>query len=224
MTERTAGSGSTSPEATGAHRPTEEQDVSGQNTSSQRDVDTQRLTEQKRREEFGGFNIGADFFGWLVAVAMTVLLAGIVGAIATAVGSSLEVNRNEAERQAGVFGLGVAIALLVVLMLAYFAGGYVAGRMSRYDGGRQGFGVWLFGLIVTLLVVGVGALFGSQYNVFERVNLPSMPIPTDTATWGGIIALAAILVGTLLAAFVGGKVGERYHRKIDRVRVTSDDI
>ncbi len=77
--------------------------------------------------------------------------------------------------------------------------------------------MWLFGLLATLLVVGVGALFGSQYDIFDRVNLPSMPIPSDTATWGGLITLGAVLVGTLLAAFLGGKVGQRYHTKVDRV-------
>jgi hypothetical protein len=175
-------------------------------------------TEAKRREEFGGFNLGADFFGWLVAVAMAVLLASIVGAIAAAVGSSLHVTQTDAQRQAGTFGIATAIALLVILMIAYYAGGYVAGRMSRYDGGRQGLGVWLIGLLVTIVVVGIGIIFGSQYDIFHRVNLPSVPIPSDTATWGGIITLAAVLVGTLLAAVLGGKVGRRYHTKVDRVR------
>jgi hypothetical protein len=175
-------------------------------------------TEARRREEFGGFNLGADFFGWLVAVAMAVLLASIVGAIAAAVGSTLQVTQTDAQRQAGTFGLATAIALLVVLMVAYYAGGYVAGRMSRYDGGRQGFGVWLIGVVVTIVVVAVGIGFGSEYDIFQRVNLPSVPIPSDTATWGGIITLAAILIGTLLTAIVGGKVGRRYHSKVDRVR------
>ncbi len=179
--------------------------------------EARRSTEDARREEFGGFNFGADFFGWLVAVALTVLLAGLVGAIATAVGSTLNVDQTDAERQAGTFGIATAIALLVTLMIAYFAGGYVAGRMSRFDGARQGVGVWLIGLLVTLIVVGVGAIFGSQYNVFQRVNLPSMPIPTEKATWGAIITLLAVLLGTLLAAVAGGKVGQRYHTKVDRV-------
>ncbi len=180
-----------------------------------------RRVQEARKEMFGGFNLGADFFGWLVAVALTVLLAGIIGAITAAVGASLNVDQTDAERQAGTFGLATAIVLLVTLMIAYYAGGYVAGRMSRFDGGRQGVGVWLIGLLVTLLVVGLGAFFGSQYNVLQRVKVPSMPIPTDTATWGGLITLAAVLLGTLLAAVVGGKVGQRYHIKVDRV--TSDD-
>ena len=40
-------------------------------------------------------------------------------------------------------GVGGAIAVLVVLMIAYYCGGYVAGRMARFDGLRQGVGVWM---------------------------------------------------------------------------------
>jgi amino acid transporter len=174
-------------------------------------------TEGLRREVYGGFNLGAAFFGWLVAVALTVLLASIVGAIAAALGNTLNFTQSDAQRQAGTVAVSTAVALLVVLMIAYFAGGYVAGRMSRYDGGRQGSGVWLIGLIVTVVAVLVGVVAGSQYDIFRRVNLPSIPVPTDTLTTGGIIALAAVLLGTLIAAFAGGKAGERYHRRIDSI-------
>ena len=181
------------------------------------DENDRSRVEEAQKEKYGGLNLGADFFGWLVAIALTVLLVGVIGAIAAAVGASLNVNQTDAERQAGTFGLATAIALLLTLMIAYYAGGYVAGRMSRFDGGKQGVGVWVIGLLVTLIVVGLGAIFGSQYNVLPRVSVPSIPIPTDTATWGGIITLAAVLLGTLLAAVVGGKVGQRYHTKVDRV-------
>ncbi len=180
-------------------------------------TDREADREARRRDEYGGTNVGAAFFGWLVAIGMTLILAGILGAIAAAVGSNLDVGLKQAKSSAESIGIGAGIALLVVLMVAYFTGGYVAGRMSRYDGGRQGVAVWLIGLLVTIIVVGVGALAGDQYNIFKRVNLPSLPIPTDSATIGGLIALAVILLGTLLAAFLGGKAGERYHRKIDRV-------
>ncbi len=39
------------------------------------------------REKFGGFNWGSAFFGWLVAVAASVLLLAIVGAIGGPVGA-----------------------------------------------------------------------------------------------------------------------------------------
>ena len=32
---------------------------------------------------YRGFKFGAAFFGWLVAISMTALLAGVIGAIAT---------------------------------------------------------------------------------------------------------------------------------------------
>jgi hypothetical protein len=63
----------------------------------------------------------------------------------------------------------------------------------------------------------VGIIAGSQYDIFQRIDLPSLPVPTDKLTTGGLIAVAGLLLGTLLAAFLGGKTGERYHRKIDRI-------
>jgi hypothetical protein len=57
--------------------------------------------------------------------------------------------------------------------------------------------------------------------VLEQLNLPSLPVGEATLTTGGAIALAAVVLGTLLAAVVGGKAGERYHRKIDRVGFTA---
>lgn len=172
--------------------------------------------EERRREKFGGVNWGAGFFGWLVAVGVSILLTSIIGAIAAGIGYSQNVSQSDAERQAGTIGLVAAIVLIVVLMIGYYAGGYVAGRMSRYDGGRQGLGVWLIGLIVTILAIAAGALFGSEYNVLSRVSLPTLPISTDTLSLGGIIAAVAVLALTLIAALAGGAVGRRYHTRVDR--------
>ena len=168
------------------------------------------------REQFGGRNLGACFFGWLVAIGMAILLTGIIGAIAAAVSETASITQSDAEREAGSIGVGAAVVLLVVLTVGYYCGGYVAGRMSRFDGGRQGVGVWLIGLLVTVVAVGLGALFGSQYNVLDRVDLPSVPISGDEIGWGGAITAAAVVVVTLLAAMVGGKVGHRYHTRVDR--------
>lgn len=168
------------------------------------------------RERFGGINWGSAFFGWLVAVAVAVLLTSIVGAAAAGVGTNTAVTQSDAEREAGTIGVVAAAVLLAVLMLAYYAGGYVAGRMSRFDGGKQGLAVWVIGLVVTLVAVGLGILFGSQYNIFDRVDLPTVPLPRDTLSWGGAVAAVAVLVGTLLAGMTGGKVGQHYHRRVDR--------
>ncbi|MFL6134667.1 MAG: hypothetical protein ACJ72A_17815 [Nocardioidaceae bacterium] len=175
--------------------------------------------ESHAREKFGGMNIGAGFFGWLVAIAIAILLTSIVGAVAAAAGASSNVTQSEAQRQAGTIGIVAAIVLLVVLLVAYFTGGYVAGRMSRFDGGKQGLAVWLIGLAVTIIALVLGAVFGSQYNILDRVSLPRIPVSTDQLSTGGIITALVILVGTLLAAMAGGKVGHRYHDKVDRAAV-----
>jgi amino acid transporter len=176
----------------------------------------QRRDDSEARDRFGGINWGAGFFGWLVAIGMTIILSGIVAAVVSAIGSQVDMTLRDARTSAGSIGIGAGITLLVVLMLAYFTGGYVAGRMSRFDGARQGFATWLIGLVVTILVALIGAVAGTQYNIFDRISLPRLPLDLRDLGIGGIITAAAVLVGTLLAAVVGGKVGHRYHDKVDK--------
>jgi MFS family permease len=170
-----------------------------------------------RRERFGGLNPGAAFFGWLVAIAVSLLLTGIVGAIAAAVGTSTQVQQTADQTATGTIGLVAAVVLLVVLMVGYYAGGYVAGRMSRFNGSKQGLGVWITGVVVTIATVVLGAIFGNQYDIQSRVNLPRLPVTADALTTGGVVAALAVLVGTLVAALAGGSVGTHYHRRVDRV-------
>ena len=82
-----------------------------------------------------------------------------------------------------------------MLAIAYYCGGYVAGRMSRFDGARQGIGAWAIGLLITLAVAVLAVVAGSEYNVVERANLPRLPIGEETLTTGGAIASIAILPG-----------------------------
>ncbi|MCW2634734.1 MAG: conserved rane protein of unknown function [Blastococcus sp.] len=166
---------------------------------------------------FGGIKWGAAFFGWLTANGLAVILVAILSAAGVALGLARNVDTaDEAAQQAQTLGIGGGIAVLVVLFLAYLAGGYVAGRMARFDGARQGLAVWVIGLIVVLALAAAGAILGSQYNVLQQLNLPRIPIDEGTATTAGIITLVAILLVTLLGAVLGGKLGDRFHRKVDR--------
>jgi hypothetical protein len=174
----------------------------------------------RQRAEYGGINWGAAFFGWLVAVGLGAILVGLVAGAGAAIGLT-ELSGTAATSNADTISLAGGIALLVVLAIAYFAGGYVAGRMSRFDGARQGAGAWLVGLLVTIALGIVAVVLGDQYNVLSQLNLPRLPIGKETLTTGGIIATAAVLVGSLVAAMAGGKLGERYHRKIDRAGVVA---
>ncbi len=171
-----------------------------------------------QRARFGGLHMGSAFFGWLCATGVAVILLALLSAAGLAFGLNTGVDTaDEAVDQATTgIGLGAAIALLVVLFLAYLAGGYVAGRMARFNGAKQGLGVWLWLIIITVLVAVAGLVLGSQYNVFDQLNLPALPVESGTATTAGLIALGAVLVVTLLGALLGGKLGSRYHRRVDQ--------
>jgi hypothetical protein len=196
---------------------TRERDVDGGRFVHDREatVTGRETVRARQREKFGGTNWGAAFFGWLVAIGVAVILLAILSAAGAAFGLT-DVSKSEAQANAETIGIVGALLLIAVLTTAYFCGGYVSGRMSRFDGGRQGRGTWVVGLIVTILAAAAGAIFGSEYNVLEKLNLPYIPIDNGTLTAGAAVTLAAILILTLLAAMGGGKAGERYHRKIDR--------
>jgi hypothetical protein len=200
-----------------ADRPATRTNGTTETTTSRRPADREQMrgVRARQREEFGGINWGAAFFGWLVAIGMGVLLVGLLAAAGAAVGLTT-LSESEATGNASEIGIGGAIALLAALAIAYLCGGYVAGRMSRFDGARQGFGAWAIGLVVTIVLAVAGAVLGSEYNVLEQLNLPALPVGDTELASGGAIALVLVLVGTLLAAVVGGKAGERYHRKVDR--------
>jgi hypothetical protein len=89
--------------------------------------------------------------------------------------------------------------------------------MARFNGAKQGVAVWVIGLVVVLLLALAGLVFGSQYNVLAQLDLPRIPVDEGTATTAGIIALAAVLAATLAGAILGGTMGTRYHKKVDRV-------
>ena len=167
------------------------------------------------RERFGGFNWGSDFFGWLVATGVAVLLLAIAGAIGGPIAGSSFTSSQQAAGSASTIGIIGGIVLLLVLALAYYAGGYVAGRMSRFDGGRQGLGVWIVGLVITILLAIAGAVLGSQFNILAQLNLPTVPNAGSLGI-GALITLVLVLVVTLVAAMGGGKLGQRYHHKVDR--------
>jgi hypothetical protein len=87
--------------------------------------------------------------------------------------------------------------------------------MSRFDGKRQGAGVWAIGLIVTLAIAAAAAIFGSEYNILNQLNLPRIPVEEGDLATGGAIALALALLVTLIGAMLGGAKGRHYHDRVD---------
>ena len=169
----------------------------------------------RQRDAFGGTNWGAAFFGWLVAVGIGALLTALVSAAGAAIALSNFDSVGEAASNSDTIGVIGGVALLLIALIAYLAGGYVAGRMSRFDGGRQGVAVWIWSIAIVVVLAVLGAVAGSEYNVLGGLNLPRIPIDEGSLTTGGVILLIAVLIGTLLAAMAGGKAGQRYHRRVD---------
>jgi len=172
----------------------------------------------RQHEFYGGFKWGAAFFGFLSAMGFTVLLLAIASAAGVALGFTTS-DTDATNADAKTVGLVGAIVLLVIIGLGYYAGGYVAGRMARFDGARQGVGVWIIGLLVTVAAAVAGWAFDAKYNILTDLNMPRIPVDEGNTTTAGVIALAAVLLVTLFAAISGGKVGDRYHRKVDRVGI-----
>ncbi|WP_203789903.1 hypothetical protein [Paractinoplanes rishiriensis] len=175
----------------------------------------------RQKERYGGIKWGSAFFGWLTATGASVILTGLLLAVGTAVGLAAAEDISDAQGQtgqnAGELGLAGAISLLVVLLIAYYCGGYVAGRMARFNGLRQGAAVWIWAVVITAAIAIATAALGDKYNVLDRVGgFPQLPVSSDDATTGAIIALALALVAALIGAILGGLAGMRFHRKVDR--------
>ena len=138
------------------------------------------------------------------------MLAALIGAVAVAIGLDTELASNDW----ATFGMGSAVTVAVVALVAYWFGGYVAGRMARRAGLLNGLAVFA---LAVLLVVVVGAIAASQADTEAiRANLRSLGLPTTGTEWAGIGTVAGIgtLVGMLVGAGIGGVVGERWHSEL----------
>lgn len=187
---------------------------------STNDLDRDRRAVLAReREQFGGMKIGSAFFGWLTATGTAVILTALVAAISGLLGLATD-TPEEAADQVGTstttLGVVSGIVLLVLLFVSYFAGGYVAGRMARFSGAKQGIAVWLWAVVMAIAVAVLTLLAGAEFDVLsEALAFPRIEI--DNLTTTGVLLALAVAVATLAGAVLGGVTGMRYHRRVDRV-------
>jgi len=179
-------------------------------------VASRREVVSRQKEQFGGMRFGSAFFGWLAATGMAVLLTALVAGVGAAFGLGQSVD----PATTGVGGLPLAgivggIVLLAIVLIAYFCGGYVAGRMARFSGLTQGIAVWLWAIIVAIVVTVIGLVAGTQTNVFANLGVPAIPVDRGTLTTAGVLTAVALAVVSLVGAVLGGLAGMRYHRRVD---------
>ena len=175
---------------------------------------------ERETARFGGIKWGSAFFGWLTATGTAVILTALSAAAGTAFGFNRADSAGEAAGaaadNAGNLALIGAIILAVVVFVSYLSGGYVAGRMARFNGVKQGIAVWVWAIIIAVVAAVIGAIAGSQLNVLGNANsLPSIPLNQGDLTAGSIITAIIVVLLSLAGAIVGGLAGMRFHRRVD---------
>lgn len=174
----------------------------------------------REKQEFGGFKFGSAFFGWLSASGLAIILTGIVAGTGVALGLGQQatdaVNGIADTGTTTAIGIGGLVAVVVILFVSYLAGGYVAGRMARFSGAKQGVAVWLWAILAAVVLAIVAAIAGQP--VLANLNaFPRIPINEGTLTTTGIIVAVLAALVPLVGAVLGGLLGMRFHRKVDRV-------
>jgi hypothetical protein len=176
--------------------------------------------EERLRDMYGGVDWLASFLGFVFALVAGALFSLVAGLVLAPLGLSL--NLEGGELGAAVITGLVLVAILV--FLTYFFGGYVAGRLARFDGGRNGAMLLLWTGVAVLVLALVNAVLARFLPPEVAEGIESLVQNNLLSAVGGLSGLGVIgiviLVGALLVAllggFLGGRLGSRYHAEIDR--------
>ena len=170
------------------------------------------------RERFGGVDLPASLVGMLTALAMVVLLGGLVGAAIGVIGYQTGLDGDNVND----ISFASLIGGVAVLFVSYLIGGWAAGRIARYDGARNGLmtGVWT--IVLAAVLSALAAWFGNEYDVLSNVDLPQW-FNRDALTGVAIVSGAAAIVAMLLGGLLGGLWGTRYHRLADETLLDAHD-
>lgn len=179
-----------------------------------------RDREEYLRDIYGGVDWLASFVGFIFTLLLTALF-GLGAALFLLIPLGLQGSLESGQlTSTSITGFAVIAA---VGFFSFLFGGYVSGRLARYDGGRNGAMVVLWTVLIAALLLVLSGVLGQAISgtlmggfVGETLNFGSTAVdlvsglgPPGAVVSGGI-ALAALLGGML-----GGRLGSRYHREID---------
>jgi hypothetical protein len=175
--------------------------------------------EDRLRDMYGGVDWLASFLGYVFTVVLATVFSAVVGLVLVPLGFPPEIS----DGQLGASVLTGLAVLGVLIFLTYFFGGYVAGRLARFDGGRNGAMVLAWTFIVALILALVTVVFSGflPASAAEGIVILSQGAASaadglqGTGVAGIVVAVAALLLA-LLGGFFGGRLGSRYHSEIDR--------
>lgn len=168
---------------------------------------------REARARFGGIDVPATIVGMLTALAVLLLLGGLITAAVGAIGYQTGLDESAGAREVTIGGL---VGGLVVLFLSFVVGGWAAARIARYDGAKNGLMTGVLALALAAILSALGAWLGAEYNVLREADLPSW-FSRDATTTGAIVSGVVAVVAMLTGGLLGGIWGERYHRRADAV-------
>jgi len=166
-------------------------------------------------ERYGKPDFLASVVGMFAGFGTLVFLGALIAAGAGGIDYQLNLINDQGSLDEGS-AVGLVVAALVVFA-SFVVGGFAAGRMARYGGGMNGLGAGLWMILLVAIFAALGAWVGTEYNAFNQVDLPNWfaQMDVDDLTTMAIVASAVLVVATLAGGYVGGRLGETYHTKVD---------
>jgi hypothetical protein len=174
--------------------------------------------EDRLRDMYGGVDWLASFLGFIFVVVAGAFFSLIAGLVLAPLGFTLNLGEIGAAVITGLVLVGVLV------FLTYFFGGYVAGRLARFDGGRNGamLLLWSFLAVAVLALAGgilsgvlPAGIAGGIRSFIQNNVLATIGSLAELGVVGIIVAVGGLLLA-LLGGFLGGRLGSRYHSEIDR--------
>lgn len=167
----------------------------------------ERAISQPRRQ---GSNVASSLMGMLAGLGMFFLLSVLVTAAATLFDVEFDLLPTIGDLQQ--LSMIAFTTTAIILAVSAMVGGYVAGRIARYDGTLVGLGASLWLTLVFALFSGLALWIGSVSGALDGFDLAGGLSAIDTAdlTTPAVIAGSGLIVVTLLGGLLGGRFGQTH--------------
>src|ERR671912_309757 len=111
--------------------------------------------EDRLRDMYGGVDWLASFLGLVFAIVLGAVFSVVAGLVLV----PFDITPALSGGQIGASAITGLALLGVLIFLTFFFGGYVAGRLARFDGGRNGAMVLAWTVILALILALVALVF-----------------------------------------------------------------
>jgi len=179
-----------------------------------------RDREEYLRDIYGGVDWLASFVGFIFTALFASLL-GIGAALFLLLPLGLRQSLSDGQLDSTAI-TGIAV-IASVGFLSFLLGGYISGRMARYDGARNGAMVLLWAILIVALLLVLSGVFGQAISETPAGDFVREALDFGFATVelmnglgvSGAVVSGGVALAALLGGMFGGQLGSRYHREID---------